>query len=582
MATTTACRWRMLVSLAVALSAVSMPIGDRWSAGWIAGAHAQDELPSDTNEAANVLFVRALQAIAEADTAGTVAARLALLQQAQTDLDRIVRDYPEADLAVQIISQQRIGAFYPGELGDRISAAEIAVEEEYFCRDHPDPCVFLADAMATVRLIPEDSHTSVQALGDVIAAQAMVGLTVAAEHAFADAARRALEIADNQERQRWLATISMAQAAAGMISGAQTTAAGIKDDGYHSTALRHIASALARADRMAEARTAIDAAVATILNAPYSDTSRIEMLAGIALDLAIAGSNELARETLARLFEADLLPPAADAALYEVYPRAFTRVASALAAIGSMDEARQTSADAVAAAYQFDPNGGIPGFFAIVGQAENGFYDDALAAAAVFRGEDAYGNILTTVATHQAGSGEADRALATVSTISDDFVRTEALWYVAGALADAGLVAAALQTAADAEAMSNANGYRWTWTGVQALTDVELAVAAAASAEEADRILANAEDRVAAHREELRQDTARSTYGIEDDQYLARALADIAAARATAGSTASARRTFAAATAAARDIDSESLRADTLADIADVQAQVAVSMLEIQ
>ena len=526
MATMTACRWRMVVCIAIAIAATPIQIGDR-QAGWLPNAHAQDDLPADTNEAANVLFVRALQAIADADTAGTAEARLALLQQAQADLDRILRDYSGSALAVQIISQQRIGIFDPRELVRDIRSAErtvarevraaerdtarqaeeaaieaererrlaiVEAERDSFCPDHPEPCALLADAMAIVEIMPRDVER-VRALSHIASAYAMMGLTEVADLAFADAMRLAEEISGRDWGVSALWPISISQAEAGLFAEALTTVADIDEDRIQAQALSSIAGVFATAGRTDEARTTFGEAVAMASVRPDNPEDGwrwADDLAEIAFGQARSGFSQDARATLALLDGFDVLT----ADRHGMQVRTMVQIGLAEASAGLSDRARQTFASALSAAFEIEDESSR-GFVlrsVVHAQARAGFFEETLSWVAEIAEDGLRAQLLHSIVARQAHAGLFDRALATAGTIPASAERIGALRTIAGAQANAGMLHAALETFVEAEAMAAAGEADSPAGRIWLLARIARAEAAAGHTNDARRRFADATD----------------------------------------------------------------------------------------
>ena len=75
-------------------------------------------------ERANVLFVEAVKLIQAGNQQQDPDKRLKQLERAQSNLHRIVNDYPSSDLAVQLISGQSIGVI-------SLQFIRLAVEEPW-------------------------------------------------------------------------------------------------------------------------------------------------------------------------------------------------------------------------------------------------------------------------------------------------------------------------------------------------------------------------------------------------------------------------------------------------------------------
>jgi len=170
---------------------------------------------ADPEQAANRLLVETAviwnqyQAL-PADDPAQLAARLDLLQQAEANLSRIVADYPESTLAVQLATTGAVGMIAT----DQIRSASAEVTREIECLKDPKSCMI-------VHIIAEALQTA-----------------------------QGIEYAD--ERALLVAAVAEAQAAAGDGAGALETinethqaASGIEDASIRALALAGIAATLA-------------------------------------------------------------------------------------------------------------------------------------------------------------------------------------------------------------------------------------------------------------------------------------------------------------------------------------------------
>jgi len=218
---------------------------------------------ADPEQAANRLLVETAviwnqyQAL-PADDPAQFAARLDLLQQAEANLSRIVADYPESSLAVQLATTGAVGMIATGQ----IEAASAEVTREIEClKDlkHRMILQIIAEALQTARGI-EDARARVMALAAVAGAQAASGDVAGALQTIAEAREAALGIEDAFLRARALADVAQAQTAAGDVAGAvqtfasaRETARGIEDADQRAQALAVVAEAQAAAGDVAGA-----------------------------------------------------------------------------------------------------------------------------------------------------------------------------------------------------------------------------------------------------------------------------------------------------------------------------------------
>ena len=205
---------------------------------------------ADPEQAANKLLVETAviwsqyQAL-PADDPAQLAARLDLLQQAEANLARIVADYPESTLAVQLATTGAVGKIAT----EQIQAASADVTREIECRKDPKHCMTLqviAEALQTARGLEKATDRGL-ALADVAKAQAAAGDVAGALETFASALQTARGIEEAVVRAFALATVAEAQAAAGDVAGALQTARGMEDTSDRARALATIAATLAGA-----------------------------------------------------------------------------------------------------------------------------------------------------------------------------------------------------------------------------------------------------------------------------------------------------------------------------------------------
>ncbi len=408
----------------------------------ISAARAQADFAPDPNVAANTLFVEAIEHILAADDAAAAAARLDRLRRAEANIDRIIADHPGSELAVQLITGQRIGWFDPAAFDRAVARTEeevpAAAERDQRCGAMPVACLLLADASATAAEISHDHYRS-RAIGLIAEGQAKVGLTetarftlahglagangaphsyvqleavrevvnaLAALGLFAEALATAADIADDEERDEALHDITVAQAVAALFADALATADRIRDEGLQSEALRDIAAAQGAAGNIAEA---------------------LVMARGIADDLH--------RSEALRL------------------------IAVTQADEGHFDDALQTARDIPGHTFWYRQSGSIRSKtfrYIAVAQAEAGHLAEALITARGVESRSARAEALGLIAAFQAAAGSTQEAqqvlaeaLTTAGEVAEPVNRLDRLVIVASALGQAGLVEDAQRIFAD-------------------------------------------------------------------------------------------------------------------------------------
>ncbi len=424
---------------------------------------------ADPDQAANALFVQALQTITEAELVDNASDRLLQLEQAQADLDRIVRTYPGSQLAVQLITNQRIGSFDPVELSATIAdlTAEVAegvggadfpeiVEDtdDVPCPDNHVACRFLANALVTACEIPV-ARLRAEALALVSAAHSAADLPRHAERSLAHAvvAAAELDLGDWQSAQP-LTAVAAAQAARGHSEDARRTfAAAIEAIGgavthnFRGLALQRIAVAQAEAQLYADAlATAYEASSITCQDGA-------EAFVAIGISQLHAGLLGDARDSFA---QATASP--CDRSMFPM--QSFVDVSIALAEAGFEEGARRILANAATEAGEMDNLFGDRANALAdiaIAQADAGFADDArraidgaIDALFLFSGRVQYAYTLRDIALAQAKIGEFADARATLADASKHVPIEHTLARIAVEQAAAGLEDEARQTFADA------------------------------------------------------------------------------------------------------------------------------------
>ena len=474
------------------------------SALWPISPAAATELPADPDQAANMLLVEAIELVAAAEEEGDPAARLAVLQRAQDNLDRIVRDYAASHVAVQLVTGQTIGTFDPADLADEIADAEAEVtaqaadaERRLFCLIQPRACALFDDARGTATSMYSADHRA-QALSAIVHLQVEAGLSAMARETLADALDAAKSVGG---RSRALSAIAGAQAALGMWQDALATAdsiareelraealssivaaqaeAGLTDAArqtfadaltnvrsiyplsVHSNALLEIGTALAEAGLMDEARQVLEQAV-DVAGLISEDRQRYRMISDLARTWAELGQLEEA------LRAANAIP------VHSKRSEALYHIALAQAAAGSMDEAQQTLSDAMDVAYAIasQPDGSRAVFIVALTQAELGLLDEALSTARAIIDDPYRAYALSDIASSMAEAGSMDEARAILTeaaamarAITESRNRSAALSIIALAQAEAELLEEAQTTFSEALDATNAITGHWQYRG---------------------------------------------------------------------------------------------------------------------
>ncbi|MGL5008707.1 MAG: hypothetical protein ACRC6I_02395, partial [Paracoccaceae bacterium] len=114
---------------------------------------------ADETSDANALFVAAVRAWDQAqampaDDPAVAADRLALIAQANADLDRIVTEMPGADIAVKVVVGDVIGSFDVAAVRAALAEAKAAMEPPT-CDEAPTPACLIEAAMADLAALDE-------------------------------------------------------------------------------------------------------------------------------------------------------------------------------------------------------------------------------------------------------------------------------------------------------------------------------------------------------------------------------------------------------------------------------------------
>ncbi len=509
-------------------------------------AYAQAARPSDPDEAANLLFVKAVQLVEQAEAAADPGSRLALLQQAQANLDRIVQDYPGSHLAVLIIAGVPIGLFHRRDLSDEIAEIEAEAEAEAeivraytgfdpnsepWCEEHPDPCALFADAIATVNGIPRDRHRVV-ALSSVASIQSTVGLTEAARRAFTHAARMADETLGDGARGSAYMGIVEHQSAGGLIADAQAMAAAIDGEFRYAKALRYIAVALAMAGRTDEARLAFADAVDIALRASVREERRFRFLTDVAADQANAMLAQDAAETLSHLALLPIDPSTIDVVDLDFasHTETWAQIGRTAAEGGRLDLAQQAFADAFASARRIENEHSRGYAFGqvICVQVVAGLGADALSIAESIADEDLRRSARHAIVRGQLDAGLFDQALGTARMAFEGRSLAYHLMQIARAQAETGLIDDALETVAEADALSAAHDVDVGWLRAVVMSDIGRAEMAAGMTDLAQQRLSEAI--IIAREVEGPHDAAQALYVIAKAE-AAMGFAELAQAR---------------------------------------------------
>ncbi len=543
---------------------------DGRSESWtVSVAAAQTHEPQDHEQAANTLFVEALQQIEAAGRATRTSVRLDLLRQAQANLDRIVQDHPGSQLAVQLITGQRIGTFEP-----RVFRNTLAEAEDYqICAHASDACALFADALETARDVPMHALRS-EALARIAVLQADAGLTHQARQSLAEsltAVRQTPEFRQGWKFAEALTAVASAQAALTYIDDARHTFA----DALTATdelSSRQERGAVFLMIAVAQAQAGLfDDALTTVGQIGSRNCRfRARAIAAIGSHLAQAGLIEDARRTMEQAVAAGQVPQCREGA-YRVEPP--LAIAAAQATAGFVEEAQISFADALTRSRTdgFLETGRVGALADIAGtQMAAGFGEDAertlaeaLTVVADGSATPVYVESLADLAAVQAAFGLSEEALVTAGEIDSEGHRTLALLAIAAQLQALGFADEAQQIFTDAAVAAAST------EGLDHRTDMLARVA-----------IAQAEAGLLNH--------ASATAGEMPSEGLpllrVDALAKIGAAQAVGANMAEAQRVFAAALAAVNDMrpSDEVSRSMALLLIAKAQARAASAILSAE
>ena len=472
---------------------------------WPISPAAATELPADPDQAANMLLVEAIQLADAAEEESDPTARLAALQRAQDNLDRIVRDYAASHVAVQIVTGQTIGTFDPADMADEIADAEAEVttqaadaERRLFCLNAPRACALFDDAKGTATSMSSQYHRA-QALSAIVHLQVEAGLSAMARETLADALEAARFIGGG--RSAALSAIAGAQAALGLWQDALATADSITREELRAEALSSIAAAQAEAGLTDAARQTFADAL-TNVRSVYPMSVHSNALLEIGTALAETGLMDEARQVLEQAMhvaglisedqqryrmisdlsrtwaELGLLEEALRAAngipIHSERSEALYHIALAQAAAGSMDEAQQALSDAIDVAYAIasQPDGSRAVFIVALTQAELGLFDEALNTARAIVDDPYRAYALSRIASSMAEAGSMDEARAILTeaaamarAITESRDRSAALSTIALAQAEAELLEEAQMTFSEALDATNAITGHWQYRG---------------------------------------------------------------------------------------------------------------------
>ncbi len=559
---------RVAVTLlaAAAVSSSVIPQDSRTVSWVVSVAAAQTHGSQDQEQAANTLFVEALQQIEAAGRATSAIVRLDMLRQAQANLDRIVQDYTGSQLAVQLITGQRIGAFDPRALADTLSEAE----EDRICAQVPDACALFADALETARVIPLHAYRA-EALARASIAQAAAQLTNQSRRSLAAAVATLREtpwIWEGWHFAEALTAIAAAQATSGALDDARNTFAdALAATDELSSREERGAALLLIAATQAEAGLFDDALTTARQVGPRNCRFRARAIAEVGAAQAQADLIEDARRTMEEAAAAGREPQCLGGGYRTDPPLA---IAEAQAAAGFREDARRSFADALTRAHAegilvFGRVGALADIAAA--QAEAGFADDAeqtLAEVLIAASESSEAFHLPTavadIAVAQSRLGQLGAALTTAGELPREYERAIALSAVGAEQHAAGFTDDARQIFAEAAIAAAGTERRDPQADV--LATVAIAQADAGWFDDALATIGQMpSDAWPSHRVE--------------------ALAAVGAAQAAAGSLAEAQRTFAEALAAANDLDPsyETGRSEAVLEIAKAQILAAAAIL---
>ena len=538
---------------------------------------AASELPADPDQAANMLLVEAIEFVDAAEEESDPTARLAALQRAQDNLDRIVRDYAASHVAVQIVTGQTIGTFDPADMAQAITDAEVAhiqamaariqaadEERHRFCVDEPQSCTLLDKALATAGTITSNRYR-VEILSFIVSVQVELGLLRWAQQTAADAADATYAITNNRGLSHAAPAVVDAQAAAALWTDALQIAELIHRDGERFEAVSAVARAQAEAGLLGTARetfaNAVDAA-----GEVFGVVARDEALAAIASAQAEVelwqeaestarsithdGRRSSAFTAIARnqaelglweeaLSTANAIPGNASRS------EALSAIARAQAEAELWDDARNTASSI----YSLDVRART--FSEIAhSQAVRGFLDEARQTLVhAVNAADAISSLLNdsstlmTLARAQAVAGLRNDALDTANIAADAEVEERILAAIVHAQADAGLID---------DARSTADMITDDYQRLLTLTNIARAQAEMGLFDEAQRTLA---------------DAANSAHAVADLEDRSVLLSRIAHDQAGSGQQDVAQATFARALDTSQEIRSDWERSYALATI---------------
>ena len=293
----------------------------------IAGILAVAGCKEDPEQAANKLLVETTVAwqqylaVGQEVDATQYASRLELLEGIAANLEKIVTNYPESSLAVQLVSTGVAG---------KLSTAEVAalageLSEKLPCLTAAENCLDLLTG-PTLALAIETEASLEDSWGIatpfIVAAQARAGDIAGAQET--------VKSIEGAEDRSWpLAEIAGAQARAGDIAGAREAVKSIVEADAQALALAEIARAQAAAGDIAGAQETLKSVRAVVKSIAAVGQS-VWLLSQIAGAQAAAGDIAGARETVKSSGEAS------------VHFNALPQIARAQAAAGDIAGAQET------------------------------------------------------------------------------------------------------------------------------------------------------------------------------------------------------------------------------------------------
>jgi tetratricopeptide (TPR) repeat protein len=398
---------------------------------------------ADNNEEANRLFVAAVKAWSEVhQTSGNsledVERRFFLLDETANNLNRIVSDYPGADLAVKLVIGEEIGPLSLSQVREGRDDAAKEVARALSNCSIPTECI-IGHAHETARRIDNESQRA--------RALAEIALTVVNERMLDEALDSTSSTDGFFGRDSLLQSFAYAQIELGNFSGAQITVLEIGDLERRGYVYNRLVSGLAKSGQISVAQEIaqgrIDAhydldgmlesiAIAQAMEGLTSDSlstlsgmlydfSRDRALKEISILQAKAGLRTDAMNTI-RIIQSP-------GHLVEALARVAVAIdesslfASALEIANGIDDehARDVALQEISAA-----------------QADAGLFEEAMRTPGGIRNRAWRDNAFERVAVAQAKAGLFSDSLDTLRRIEDSYSLDEALVQITGLLAEAG------------------------------------------------------------------------------------------------------------------------------------------------